>query len=99
MFGFIYPINVSILDFAAGHISGLPKDSNLLWNILSSNILWQIWKCRNKERYQGKLRVLTEFFSKLMHFKFFLQVHATMMIEKKKLKRFPKDDHAFNFYY
>ena len=30
MFGFIYPINVSILDIVTGHISGLPKDSNIL---------------------------------------------------------------------
>ena len=36
---------------------------------------------------------------KLTHFKIFLQVHATMMIEKKKLKRFLKDGHEFNFYY
>jgi hypothetical protein len=62
MFGIVYPIDVNILDIITGHINGLPKDTNLFWNILSSNILWQIWKCRNEERYQGKPRYLTEVF-------------------------------------
>ncbi|XP_059074592.1 uncharacterized protein LOC131064526 [Cryptomeria japonica] len=98
MFGIIYPINVSILDIITGYIPGLPKDSNLFWNMLSSNILWQIWKCRNEEKYQGKPRALTEFFRKLTHFKIFLQVHVTMMVENKKLKRFLQCGHA-SFYF
>ena len=62
MFGIVYPIDVNILDIVTSHINGLPKDTNLFWNILSSNILWQIWKCRNEERYQGKPRDLIELF-------------------------------------
>ena len=69
MFGIVYPIDVNILDIITGHTNGLPKDTNLFWNILSSNILWQIWKCKNEERYQGKPRDLTEFFRKLTYFK------------------------------
>ncbi|XP_059064196.1 uncharacterized protein LOC131856424 [Cryptomeria japonica] len=99
MFGVIYPITVSILDMITGYIAGLPKDSNLFWNILSSNILWQIWKCRNEEKYQGKPRALTEFFRKLTYFKIFLQVQVTMMIERKKLERFLKTGHASFYYY
>ncbi|XP_059069967.1 uncharacterized protein LOC131859829 [Cryptomeria japonica] len=99
MFGVIYPITVSILDMIIGYISGLPKDSNLFWNILSSNILWQIWKCRNEEKYQGKPRALIEFFRKLTYFKIFLQVQVTMMIERKKLERFLKTGHTSFYYY
>lgn len=62
MFGISYPMNINILEIITGHIEGLKKDTNLFWNILSSNILWQIWKCRNEERYQNNPRVLTEFF-------------------------------------
>ena len=29
MFGFIYPINVNILDIVSGHITGVHKDTNL----------------------------------------------------------------------
>ena len=67
--------------------------------MMSSNILWQIWKCRNEEKYQGKPRVLTKFFHKLTHFKIFLQVQATMVIEKDKFRRFLKDGQAAFFFY
>ena len=99
MFGIIYPFNVNIFDIISGHINGLPKDTYHFWNILSSNILWQIWKCRNEERYQGKHRDLTEFFRKLTHFKIFLQVQATMVIEQEKMRRFLHDGHATFYYY
>ena len=99
MFGIVYPIDVNILDIITGHINGLPKDTNLFWNILSSNILWQIWKCRNEERYQGKPRDITEFFWKLTYFKISLQVQATMLIERDKMRRFLHDGHAAFFYY
>ena len=72
LFGICYPISVSIIDIITGHINGLSKDANYFWNMLSSNILWQIWKHRNEEKYQVKLRVLTEFFRKLTFFKIFL---------------------------
>ena len=88
MFGIVYPIDVNILDIITGHINGLPKDTNVFWNILSSNILWQIWKCRNEERYQGKPRDLTEVFRKLTYFKISLQVQGTMLIERDKMRRF-----------
>ncbi|XP_057873664.2 uncharacterized protein LOC131079670 [Cryptomeria japonica] len=99
MFGIFYTLNVNILEIVTGHIDGLKKDANLFWNMLSSNILWQIWKCRNEERYQSNLRVLTEFFQKLTFLKIFLQVHTTMMMEKDKLRRFLKDGHAIVFVY
>ncbi|XP_057849360.2 uncharacterized protein LOC131060216 [Cryptomeria japonica] len=97
-FGIIYPFNMSILNIISGYVPGLHKDSNLFWNMLSSNILWQIWKCRNEEKFQGKPRVLTEFFRKLTHFKNFLQVHVTMMVERKKLKRFIQCGASFYFH-
>lgn len=84
LFGFYYPINVNIIEIVTGHINGLSKDANFFWNMLSSYILWQIWKCRNEEKYQGKPRVLTEFFHYLTHFKIFLQVQTTMITEKDK---------------
>ena len=97
LFDIYYPINVSIIEIVTGHINGISKDANFFWNMLSSNILWQIWKCRNEEKYQGKPRVLTELFRKLTHFKIFLQVQNTMVIEKDKLSRFLKDGKASFF--
>lgn len=94
MFGISYPMNINILEIITRHIEGLKKDTNLFWNILSSNILWQIWKCRNEERYQNNPRVLTKFFRKLKYFKIFFQVHTTMLINKEKLKRFLKEGYA-----
>jgi hypothetical protein len=99
MFGIVYPVNVTIFDIISGYINGLPKDTNLFWNILSSNILWQLWKCRNEERYQGKHRDLTEFFRKLTYFKISLQVQATMVIERDKMRRFLCDGRATFYYY
>ena len=96
MFGIVYPIDVTILDIISGHIDGLPKDTNLFWNILLSNILWQIWKCKNEERYQGKQRGLTNFFRKLTYFKIYLQVQATMLIEREKLRRFLHDGYQWH---
>ncbi|GLJ09112.1 hypothetical protein SUGI_0102040 [Cryptomeria japonica] len=98
-FGIYYPFNVTIIEIVTGHIKGLSKDANFFWNMLSSNILWQIWKCRNEEKYQGKPRGLTEFFHKLSHFKIFLQVQATMIIEKDKFRRFLEDGQATLFFY
>ena len=99
LFGIYYPFNVSIIEIVSGHIKGLSKDANFFWNMLSSNILWQIWNYRNEEKYQGKPRVLTEFYHKLTYFKIFLQVQTTMIIEKDKLRRFLKDGQATFFSY
>ena len=99
MFGIVYPINVNIFYIISGHINGFPKETNLFWNIFLSNILWQIWKCRNEERYQGKHRDLTEFFRKLTYFKIFLQVPASMVIERDKTRRFLRVGNATFYYY
>ncbi|XP_059064479.1 uncharacterized protein LOC131856642 [Cryptomeria japonica] len=99
MFGIFYPFSASILDIITGHISGIPKVANMFWNMLSSNILWQLWMCRNEEKYQGKPRALTEFSRKLTHFKIFMQVQVSMIMERKKLKRFLKAGQATFYYY
>lgn len=99
MFGITYPMLFTVLEIVTGHIDGLKHDSNLFWKILSSNVLWQIWKCRNEERFQNNPRDLTESFRKLTFFKIFLQVRTTMFIERKKLKRFLKDGYATFFIY
>ena len=99
LFGIVYPINVNIIQIVTGYIKGISKDANFFWNILSSNILWQIWKCRNEEKYQGKPRVLTECYRKLTYFKIFLQIQTTMMFEKEKLRRLLKDGQAKFFFY
>ncbi|XP_059072101.1 uncharacterized protein LOC131872684 [Cryptomeria japonica] len=97
LFGIYYPTHVSIIEIVTGYIKGLKADSNIFWNILSSNILWQIWKCRNEEKFQDTPRVLTEFFLKLTSLKISLQVHTTMMMDHKKLRRFLQDGHATFF--
>ncbi|XP_059067540.1 uncharacterized protein LOC131858343 [Cryptomeria japonica] len=99
LFGIVYPINVNILQIVTGYINGISKDANVFWNILSSNILWQIWKCRNEEKYQGKPRDLTECFRKLTFIKIFLQIQTTMIMEKEKLRKFLKDGQSTFFLY
>ncbi|XP_059064589.1 uncharacterized protein LOC131856711 [Cryptomeria japonica] len=99
LFGIVYPINVNILQIVIGYINGIIKDANVFWNILSSNILWQIWKCRNEEKDQGKPRDLTECFRKLTFIKIFLQIQTTMIMEKEKLRKFLKDGQATFFLY
>ncbi|XP_057861679.2 uncharacterized protein LOC131070153 [Cryptomeria japonica] len=99
MFDISYPLDYSILNIVTGHIYGIKKDTNLFWYILSSNILWQLWKCRNEEKYQDKPRSLIEFYRKLTYFKILLQVYTMMMIDKDKLRRFLKTGHTTSFVY
>ncbi|GLJ33985.1 hypothetical protein SUGI_0683500 [Cryptomeria japonica] len=95
--GVTYPKYIDILEILTGYIHGLKNDSNILWFIISSNILWQLWKCRNEERFQGVHRSLTELFLKLTLLKISSQVCITMMIEKEKLSRFLKMGHSAMF--
>ena len=67
------------------------------FGIISTNILWQIQKCRNEERFQNIHRLLTECFQSLTYFKIFSQVKITMKTNKSKFKRLLKDGHATFF--
>lgn len=69
----------------------------MFWDILSANILWQLWKCRNEERFQNIPRLLTESFQRLTYLKIFSQVQITMKTSKSKFKRLLKDGHATSF--
>lgn len=88
-----------MLDTILGNISGLKKDANFFWNIISSHILWFIWKSRNEDKFQDVGRSLTLFQLKLIRFKIVLQVCCIMKLEKDKLKRFLCDGHAMMFIY
>ena len=99
MFGFSITKNVYIIDIIIGFIHGLKKDSNLFWHILSSFILWFIWKCRNEAKFQGIGRGLTRFYRKLIHFKIASEVCCIMNLERDKLLRFLKNGHAEMFIY
>lgn len=69
MFGISTTNHVYTFDIITGYIQGVKKDTNLFWHILSSFILWFIWKFRNEAKHQGKDRSLTRFYRKLAHFK------------------------------
>ena len=69
LFGISLSHQVFTFDIITGSIPGLKKDANLFWNILSSCILWFIWKFRNEEKIQGNGRVLMRFSKKLIRFK------------------------------
>ena len=97
MFGISIPSNFSIFEVITGFILNARKDVNMFWDITSSYILWQIWKCRNEERFQNIPRMLTEVFRSLTHFKKISQIQMTMKINKAKFKRLLKDDHATFF--
>ena len=62
MFGISIPTSFNILEVITGFISNAKKDVNMFWDILSANILWQIWKCKNEDRFQNVPRLLTESF-------------------------------------
>jgi hypothetical protein len=97
MFGISIPTSFTIFEVITGFICNAKNDVNIFWNILSANILWQIWKCRNEERFQNKPRLLTESFQSLTYFKIFSQVQITMRTNKSKFKRLLKDGYATFF--
>lgn len=71
MFGISIPASFNILEVISRFISNAKKDVNMFWDILSAKILWQIWKCRNKEKFQNVPTLLTESFRSLTYFNFF----------------------------
>ncbi|XP_059064555.1 uncharacterized protein LOC131856693 [Cryptomeria japonica] len=97
MFGISIPASFNILEVITGFIFNIKKDVNMFWDILSANILWQIWKCRNEERFQNVPRLLTESFRSLTYFKKISQIQITMMVNKAKFKRLLRDGHATFF--
>ncbi|XP_059076776.1 uncharacterized protein LOC131876029 [Cryptomeria japonica] len=97
MFGISIPSNFNFFEVITGFISNAKKDVNMFWDITSSSILWQIWKCKNEERFQNIPRMLTESFRSLTYFKKISQIQITMKINKDKFKRLLKDGHATFF--
>ena len=81
MFGVSITKHVYTLDIIIGFIDGLRKDVNLFCHILSSFILWHIWKLRNESKFQGIDRTLIGFYRKLTRFKIASQVFCVMNIE------------------
>lgn len=99
LFGLSLIDHVFTFDIITRSIIGLKQDANLFWNILSSYILWFIWKFRNEEKFQGNGRIRTRFLRKLIHFKIISQVWYVMQLERGKLKRFLHNGHASMFIY
>ena len=98
-FGISIADHVPVLDTILGNLFGLKKDANFFWNILSSHILWFIWKCRNEDKFQDIGRSLTLFHLKLICFKIVSQICCIMKLEMDKLKRFLHDGLATIFIY
>lgn len=99
MFGICITRYVYTLDIITGFIDGLRKDTNLFWQVLSSFILWHIWKFRNDSKFQGFTRSLTGFHRNLIYFKIASQVCCVLNLEKRKLLRFLRDGRATMFIY
>ena len=99
MFGLSITKHVYNFEIITRCIQGLRKDTNLFWHILSSFILWFIWKFRNEAKYEGNDRNLTGFYKKLTCLKIASQVCYIMNLERDKLLRFLKDGHAKMFIY
>ena len=99
MFGISITKHVYAFEIITNFRQGLKKDANLFWHILSSFILWFIWKFRNEAKFQGIDRSLTGFYRKLTHFKIASEVCCIMNLECDKLLRFLKDGHAEMFIY
>ncbi|XP_057840597.2 uncharacterized protein LOC131050442 [Cryptomeria japonica] len=97
MFGISIPASFNILEVITSFIFNIKKDVNMFWDILSANILWQIWKCKKEERFQNVPRLLTESFQSLTYFKKISQIQITMMVNKAKFKRLLRDGHATFF--
>lgn len=87
------------MEIISGYIHGLKNDTNMFWFILSTNILWYIWKIRNVDRFDGHSKALTKSFWRITFFKIIVQLSFTMNVERNKLLRFLKDGHATMFIY
>ena len=96
MFGISIPSTFNIFEIIIGFIYNAKKDVNMFWDILSANILWQIWKCRNEERFQNIPRLLTESFQRCLFKNIFTGV-IYMKTNKSKFKQLLKDGHAMFF--
>lgn len=85
LFGIAIIESIFTYDIVTSFIHGPRKDTNLVWQILSSYILWFIWKLRNEEKFQGITRERIEFFKKLTHYKIVVKVCFLMNLERNKL--------------
>lgn len=99
MFGIFYPKAVNIFEIITGYIDGFSKECNVFWFMLSSNVLWQLWRRRNQERFDNYPKHLTKFSKKLFLLNTSSQVMITMFLEKDKLRRFLRNGHATMFFY
>lgn len=71
----------------AGYVDRFDSKFNSFWFALTIEVLWTLWKDRNKEIFQTQRRKLTEFNFKLTHFNIMLQVSLFLQITRLDFMR------------
>ena len=64
----LYGSCLSWQEILAGYVDRFDCKLNDFWIVLTSEVLWFIWRQRNEEIFQGKKWVLAEFNYKLTQF-------------------------------
>ena len=92
----LYGSCLSWQEILAGYVDKFDCKLNDFWIVLTSEVLWFIWRQR-KEIFQGKKRVLAEFNYKLTQFVIMSQVSITIQIPKERFHSLLKEGVAILF--
>ena len=87
----LYGSCLSWQEILAGYVDRFDCKLNNFWIVLTSEVLWFIWRQRNEEIFQGKKQVLAEFNYKLTQFVIMSQVSVTIQIPKERLHSLLKE--------
>ena len=60
--------SISWSEILAVHVEKFDSKLNIFWLALTIEVLWTLWKDRNREIFQAERRKLTKFNIKLTHF-------------------------------
>ena len=69
-------------EILVGYVDRFDSKFNSFWFVLIIEVLWTLWKDKNKEIFQAERRKLTEFNFKLTHFNIMSQVSLVLQIPR-----------------
>ena len=74
-------------EILVGYVDRFDSKFNSFWFVLTIEVLWTLWKDKNKEIFQAERRKLTEFNFKLTHFNIMSQVSLVLQITRSNFMR------------